>query len=126
MNCPYPEHHGSGGGWGGPIAAILLAMVAAAILGPVLHLVLLALTIAGVNLLGGLVGLVLWHAHRRLGGQLPVWQRASHIQPQRQRRQVPPAQQGELGQGGYQLHLHLGGMTPTERAEAIRQLRGGQ
>ena len=125
MSCPYPEHHGGGGSWAGPIVAILLAMVAAAILGPVLHLVLLALTIAGVVLLGGLAGLVLWHAHRRLGGQLPVWQRTTHhLQPPQQRRQVPQQPPAAVD-GGQHLHLHLGGLTPAERAEVMRQLRGG-
>ena len=76
MSCPYPEHHSSGGGWGGPIAAIFTAMIAAVVLGPLL--------------------------------QFPG-------------RQQSPAVQG----GGQHLHLHLDGMTPAERAEVMRQLRGG-
>jgi hypothetical protein len=121
----HPKHGKQAGDDAEFIIKVGPAMVAAAILGPVLHLVLLALTVAGVILLGGLVGLVLWHVHRRLGG-LPVWQRTRHIQPQRQRRPVPQAQQPELGQGGQHLHLHLGGLTPAERAEVMRQLRGGR
>ena len=123
MNCSYPEHHDSGGGsWTGPITVILVAMVAAAVLGPVLHMIELALTIAGAVLRGGAVGLVLWHLHRRLSSPLPVWQRVPHLQS---RRQVPQRQeQPELGQGGQHLHPHLGGLSAAERAEVMRQLRG--
>ena len=39
-------------------------------------------------------------------------------------RQGAGAQQGQAIQGGQ--HLHLGGLTPAERAEVMRQLRGGQ
>jgi hypothetical protein len=126
MNCPYPEHHSSGGSWAGPITVILVAMVASAVLGPVLHMIELALTIAGLVLLAGTVGLVLWHLHRRLSGQPPVWHRAPHIQPRRQATQLPPRQQPEAVQAGQHLHLHLGGLSRAERAEVMRQLRGGQ
>jgi hypothetical protein len=49
MNCPYPEHHSSGGGWGGPIAAIFTAMIAAVVLGPLLHWLEIALVCLGIG-----------------------------------------------------------------------------
>jgi hypothetical protein len=42
--------------------------------------------------------------------------------PQFGAQQPPPASLD----GGQHLHLHLGGLTPAERAEVMRQLRGGQ
>lgn len=41
-------------------------------------------------------------------------------------RQVLQTQQPQVEQCGQHLHLHLGGLSPPERAEAMRQLRGGQ
>jgi hypothetical protein len=102
MNCPYREHHSSGGGWGGPIAAILAAMVAAAVLGPVFHIIEIALAIAGLVLVGGTVGLVLLRVHRGLSGvprSLPVWQRVAHLQPQ-PRRQVAAGTAAARGRPG--------------------------
>jgi hypothetical protein len=47
--------------------------------------------------------------------------------PQQQRQQFPGAQQPPAVQdGGQHLHLHLGGLSAAERAEVMRQLRGGR
>jgi hypothetical protein len=132
MNCPFPEHHSSSsGGWGGPIAAIFAAMVAAVVLGPLLHWLLIALACLG---LGGAIGFVLtvrkrWIEHQAAQTMMQQGY-VPQMQPQRppwapqlpQYQQPPPAVQD----GGQHLHLHLGGMSPAERAEVMRQLRGGQ
>jgi hypothetical protein len=48
------------------------------------------------------------------------------IQPQPLRRQLGAHQPPASLDGGQHLHLHLGGLTPAERAEVMRQLRDGQ
>jgi hypothetical protein len=127
MNCPYTEHHGSGGGWGGPIAAIFTAMIAAVVLGPLLHWLEIALACLGLGaaITAGLVVRRRLREHQAMrqmlqGGYVPQMQ----PQPRRQqfRAQEPPA----AVDGGQHLHIHLGGLTPAERAEVMRQLRGGQ
>jgi hypothetical protein len=125
MNCPYPEHHGSGGGWGGPIAAIFTAMVGAVILGPLLHWLEIALACIaiGAAITAGLVVRRRWREHQALtqGRYVPF------LQPQQQRQQFPGREQSPaVEQAGPQLHLHLGGASPEAIAEALRQLRGGQ
>ena len=61
-----------------------------------------------------------WRQHQALPqGRYVPWMR-----PQLQRQQLdaqPPPASVDGGQ-----HLHLGGLTATERAEVMRQLRGGQ
>jgi hypothetical protein len=68
MPCDFPEHHSSGGGWGGPIAAIFAAMVAAALIGPWLHWILLAFAciIIGAVITGILVVRARLRQHQRL------------------------------------------------------------
>ena len=118
MNCPYPEHHnGSGGGWGGPIAAIFAAMVAAAVIGPMLHWLLVALACisVGAAVTVALVARKRWLEYQALrAGRYVPW-----LQPPQQfpGRQQPPAVQD----GGQHLHLHLGGMTPEQVAEILRR-----
>jgi hypothetical protein len=77
-------------------------------------------------LLAGSVTLLLLRVHRVLDGgrQLQVWQRADRIDPQPRYAPLPQQQQPEAVQGGQ--HLHLGGLSVAERAEVMRQLRGGQ
>jgi hypothetical protein len=123
MNCPYPEHHSSGGGWGGPIAAIFTAMIAAVVLGPLLHWLEIALACLGIGaaITAGLVVRRRWREHQALTqGRYVPW-----LQPPQQRHQVPQ-QPPDAVQGGQHLHLHLGGLTAQERAEVMRRLRGGQ
>jgi hypothetical protein len=49
------------------------------------------------------------------------------MQPQPQRYQFPAQQPPPASiDGGQHLHLHLGSLTPAERAEVMRQLRGGR
>lgn len=125
MNCPYPQHHSSGGGWGGPIAAIFTAMIAAAVLGPLLHWLEIALACVGLGaaITVGLVARRRWRERQALPqGRYVPW-----LQPQPQRQQFPgPQQPSAVQDGGQHLHLHLGGLTAAERAEVVRQLRGGQ
>ena len=68
MNCRYPEHHSSGGGWGGPIAAIFAAMIAAVVLGPLLHWLEIALACIGVGtaITAGLVVRRRWRQRQAL------------------------------------------------------------
>jgi hypothetical protein len=125
MNCPYPEHHSSSGGWGGPIAAIFTAMIAAVVLGPLLHWLEIALACLGIGaaITAGLMARRRWRQHQALTqGRYVPW-----MQPSQQREQFPGRQQPPAVQdGGQHLHLHLGGLSPAERAEVMRQLRGGQ
>jgi len=125
MSCPFPEHHNSGGGWGGPIAAIFTAMIAAVVLGPLLHWLEIALACLGIGaaITAGLVARRRWREHQALTqGRYAPW-----MQPPQQRQQFPGRQQPPAVQdGGQHLHLHLGGLSPAERAEVMRQLRGGQ
>jgi hypothetical protein len=124
MPCDFPEHHGSGGGWGGPIAAIFTAMIAAVVLGPLLHWLEIALACLGVGaaITAGLVVRRRLREHQALtqGRYVPF------MQPPQQQRQLGGQQPPASVDGGQHLHLHLGGLTPAERAEVMRQLRGGQ
>jgi hypothetical protein len=124
MNCPYPEHHSAGGGWGGPIAAIFTAMIAAVVLGPPLPWLEIALASVGIAAAIGAALVVRrrWRQHQALTqGRYVPW-----LQPRRQRRQMPQQQPPAIHDGGQHLplHLHLGGLSPAERAEVMRQLRG--
>jgi hypothetical protein len=123
--CNFPEHHSSGGGWGGPIAAIFTAMIGAVILGPLLHWLEIALACFGVGaaIAFGLTVRRRWRQHQALPqGRYVPW-----IQPPRQQQQFPGYQQPPAVQdGGQHLHLHLGGLSDAERTEVMRQLRGGQ
>jgi hypothetical protein len=124
MNCPYPEHHGSGGGWGGPIAAIFTAMIAAVVLGPLLHWLEIALACLGIGaaITAGLVVRRRWREHQALTqGRYVPW-----MKPTQQRQQLGTQQPPAAVDGGQHLHIHLGGLTDAERAEVMRQLRGGQ
>jgi hypothetical protein len=134
MPCDFPEHHSSGGGWGGPIAAIFAAMVAAAVLGPMLHWLLIALACLGV---GGAVTLALvarqrWQQYQAMrqmmqAGYTPYLQpqQPPQFPGQRPAHQVPAQPPPAAVQDGGQ-HLHFHGMMPAEIAEAMRQLRGGR
>ena len=124
--CNFPEHHGSGGGWGGPIAAIFTAMIAAVVLGPLLHWLEIALACLGIGaaITAGLVVRRRWREHQALTqGRYMPW-----LQPPQQRQQFPGRQQQPpaVQDGGQHLHLHFGGLSAEERAEVMRQLRGGQ
>jgi hypothetical protein len=133
MPCDFPEHHGSGGGgWAGPIAAIFAAMVAAALIGPWLHWILLAVAciIIGAVVTGILVVRARLRQHQRIQHLIEHGYRP-YLQPQqpqfpgqRPAQQLPVQQQPQVEQGGQHLHFH--GVSPAEIAEALRQLRGGQ
>jgi hypothetical protein len=132
MPCDFPEHHSSGGGWGGPIAAIFAAMVAAALIGPWLHWILLAFAciIIGAVITGILVVRARLRQHQRLQhlvehGYTPYLQPQHQPQfpAQRPAHHIPAQHQPQAVQDGGQ-HLHFHGMTPAEIAEAMRQLRG--
>jgi hypothetical protein len=124
MPCDFPEHHNSGGGWGGPIAAIFTAMILAAALGPLLHWLEIALVCVGIDA-AITVGLTV---RRRLRQHqaLPQGRYRPWMQPQPQRQQFPAQQPPSGLDGGQHLHLHLGELSAAERAEVMRQLRGGQ
>jgi hypothetical protein len=66
MSCPYPEHHSSGGSWGGPIATIFTATIAAVVLGPLLHWLEIALACLGIGvaITAGLVVRRRWREHQ--------------------------------------------------------------
>ena len=63
-----------------------------------------------------------WRQHQALAqGRYVPW-----MQPQPQRHQFPAQPPPPAVNGGQHLHLHLGGLSPEERAEVMRQLRGGR
>lgn len=126
MSCNYPEHHG--GGWAGPVVAVFAAMVAAAVIGPLLHWILLALAVIGA---GAAIAGVLWvraqvHEGRRM--RHLIQQGAFTLPPPQQQRQ--PVQQqapAQLPGGGTHQHVHFHGLQLDEIAEVMRrQIRGGQ
>src|SRR6516164_4421667 len=99
MNCPYPEHHSSGGGWGGPIAATFTAMIAAVVLGPLLHWLEIALACLGIGaaITAGLVVRRRWRQHQALTqGRYVPWLQP----PQQQRHLFPGAQHPPAVQDG--------------------------
>jgi hypothetical protein len=125
-----PAKPGSGIGFM-PVAVLLSACLIVSAFGWVLTTIGIGLAVGAVALAAGFIFLTLRHYHRWLEStRVPAWQRIGHIHPQPQvtARQVPqfPARQRPVVDSGQHLHLHLGGLTPAERAEAIRQLRGGQ
>jgi hypothetical protein len=117
----------SGGGWGGPIAAIFTAMIAAVLLGPLLHWLEIALACLGIGavITAGLMLRRRLREHKAMTqGRYVPWLQPPQ-QQQQQRQQFPGAQQPPAVQdGGQHLHLHLGGLSAAERAELMRQLRG--
>jgi hypothetical protein len=126
MPCDFPEHHGSSGG--GPPWALIIAVGAVALLAPlvgvIIHVIALVLTFTGIASLATGGGWVWWRLAHRQPRQLAY-------RPQTQvsrwgRPGLPQDPPDAIGQGGQHLHLHLGGLTPAERAEVMRQLRGGQ
>jgi hypothetical protein len=121
MPCDFPKHHGSsGGGWGGPIAAIFTAMILAAVLGPLLHWLEIALACVGIAA-AITVGLTVRRRWRQRQA-LPPGRYVPWMPPSRQHPQLGGQQPSASLDGGQHLHLHLGGLTPAERAEVMRQL----
>ena len=75
----------SGGGWGGPIAAIFTAMIAAVVLGPLLHWLEIALACLGIGaaITAGLVVRRRWREHQALTrGRYVPWLQPPQQQPQ--------------------------------------------
>jgi hypothetical protein len=132
MGCKFPEHHGggfeigSGGSWWPLAGAVLLVALGASVIGAVIHILAIAMTFIGIAAVAVATGRVWWWLHHRPQRQLQMQYRPQMNQP-RWRPGLPRDQaQPELGQGGPQLHLHLGDASPAAIAEALRQLRGGQ
>jgi hypothetical protein len=109
-------------------------MVAAAILGPLFHWLLIGLACLGVGA-AVTVALVAWQrwvqyqAMRQMmqAGYTPYLQQPQQppqFPAQRPAQQIPSQPPPAVQDGGQHLHFH--GMTPAEIAEAMRQLRGGQ
>lgn len=145
MGHPDGAHiHGSGDGGG--LGTAVVVILAVALLGPAVAaavaellrlLVIVAAVLLGVGA-AGLAGLLMFRARRRLGGaararsplpwtvvSLPRLARAAQPPSRPVQRGSEPRQ--AIGQpGGLHLHLHLGGLSAAERAEVMRQLRGGQ
>jgi hypothetical protein len=130
MPCDFPEHHGSGDGFN-PMAVVVVVVAAALLAGVItalIHIVAVALTFIGLGAVAaGVIAVPLWLRRARerrammaAGRYVPFMQPA----PRRQfgAQQPPPASLD----GGQHLHLHLGGLSASERDEVIRQLRGGQ
>jgi hypothetical protein len=122
-SCSFPEHHGSGDGMGGGV--IVLAVCASfafmAVFAFALRLIAIGLVVASFALMGGTVWILLRALHRRT---LVSYSRPA-VPPLRPREPFPQRQQRpEVVE--QHLHVYLAGMTPAERAETIRQIRGGR
>jgi hypothetical protein len=98
-------------------------MIGAVVLGPLLHWLEIALACIG---LGAAITVGLTVRRRwRQRQALPHGQYVPWLQHQPQRQQFPAQQPPPSSlDGGQHLHLHLGGLSPAERAEVMRQLRG--
>jgi hypothetical protein len=72
----------------------------------------------------GVIAVPVWLRRRRAlpKGRYVPWMQSQPQWQQLGAQQPPPASLD----GGQHLHLHLGGLTAAERAEVMRQLRGGQ
>jgi hypothetical protein len=131
MGCKWPEHHGGGGtdtGTGGswvPLgAAVIAAALFAPLIGVIIHVLALVLTFVGIAAVASGGGVLWWRLAHRQPRQL-AYRPQMQVQPRWGRPGLPQDQQDAIGQGGQHLHLHLGGLSPAERAEVMRQLRGG-
>jgi hypothetical protein len=122
-SCSFPEHHGSGDGMGGGV--IVLAVCASfafmAVFAFALKLIAIGLVVASFALMAGAVWILLRWLYQRT---LVSYTRPA-VPPLRPHAPFP-ARRDQPEVGGQHLHLHLGGMTPAERAETIRQIRGGR
>lgn len=125
--CNFPQHHSSGGGgaWWPLVAAVIVAALFAPVIGAFIHVLSLVLTFTGMAAVAAGGGWVWWRVSHRQPRQLQT-QYAPQMQAQPQRRGFQAPQQPAVGQGGQHLHIHLGDMSPMERAETIRQIRGGR
>jgi hypothetical protein len=128
MGCKFPEHHGggadtgTGGSWLFPVAAIAGVMLFSSVIGAVIHVLALVMTFVGIATLSTGAGWLWWRLSHRRPRELPVAYR-----PQMRSARWPGLPQetpAELDRGQH-LHIHLGGLSAAERAEALRQIRGG-
>jgi hypothetical protein len=127
MPCDFPEHHGSGGGFN-PMAVVVVVAVAALAAGVItalIHIIAMALTFIGLGAVAaGVIAVPLWLRRGRERRAMMAGRYVPWMQPPQQRRQLGAQQPPASVDGGQHLHLHLGGLTPAERAEVMRQLRG--
>lgn len=121
MRCPEPgAHKPSGeGGWMAP-AVFLVAAIFFAMFGWAVNLLLIGVFVAAFVLVAGVAAMLLIRAHRLIlgGGQVRYVPQMSAPRP------APPARPA-VPPGGQHLHIHLGDLSPAERAAALRQIRGG-
>jgi len=145
MGHPDGAHTHGGGGFD-PMP-ILIIIGAIAVAGPVaaaavelLHILLIAVAVIGGLAAVGLAAVIAFRVHRWRAGvparvSLPAPTAVRAVQaPTGPRPAIeqhvhhhwhgisPEAVQGD----GQHLHLHLGGLSAAERAEVMRQLRGGR
>jgi hypothetical protein len=130
MGCKFPEHHGSSGGvdtgTGGSswflVATVIGVVLFASVIGTIIHVVSIALVFVGIAAIAVCGGRLWWRLSHRPARELPVAYR-----PQMRATRWPALPQdapAELDRGQH-LHIHLGGLSAAERAEALRQIRGG-
>jgi hypothetical protein len=125
MNCPFPEHHSSGGSgsWWPLAVAVIVAALFASVIGTIIHILATAMVFVGIAALAVGGGRLWWMLAHRPRRELPVQYRPQ-MTSRWGRPGLPQDQPDAIGQGGQHLHLHLGGLTPAERAEVMRQIRG--
>jgi hypothetical protein len=127
MPCDFPEHHGSDGGGAWPlVVAVIVAALFASVIGTIIHILAMVLTFVGIAALAAGGGRLWWRLSHRPQRQVPVQYQPQMTPPRWGRPGLPQDQPEAIGQGGQHLHIHLGGLSAAERAEALRQLRGGQ
>jgi hypothetical protein len=129
MPCDFPEHHGSGGGFNSLAVAVVVGAAAllAGVITAIIHIVAIALTFIGLGAVAaGVIAVPLWLRRGRERRAMMAGRYVPFMQPPPQRHQLGGQQPPAGLDGGQHLHLHLGELSPAERAEVMRQLRGGQ
>jgi hypothetical protein len=129
MGCPWHEHHESGGGFNPVAVAVVVAAaaLAAGVITALIHIIAIALTFIGLGAVAaGVIAVPLWLRRGRERRAMMAGRYVPYTQPPPQRHPLGDQQPPASVDGGQHLHLHLGGLTPAERAEVMRQLRGGQ
>jgi hypothetical protein len=132
MRCSWPEHHsggtdtGTGGSWWPLGAAVIAAALLAPVIGVIVHVIALILTFVGIAAVASGGGVLWWRLSHRQPRQL-AYQQQPQVGRRRAGRELPQQPQPELAPVQNNLHLHLPeGMHPDQVAAILRRAAGGR
>lgn len=128
-NCPFPEHHGSGGGgaWWPLGVAIGAVALLAPLVGVIIHVIALVLTFVGIAALAAGGGWVWWRLAHRQPRELAYRPQMTQVQPRWGRAALPRDQPQTIEQsGGMHVHHHWHGVSAADVAAAIRKQQEDQ